>query len=157
MTIAQSYVRMAQWGFKYKLNNGACAIIPYQQWRWNTLWQIYVTSKLKIKFYFCFLFCFVLFFFCCTRHGINFHSCEKQMLKSSGSTKIRNDSKWTKTSRNEIMWPTTSNNYSWPIFPYHLHNQAGVGNPFINTKGFIYLGISKMSFNFLHELKVAYQ
>ena len=32
-------------------------------------------------------------------------------------TKIRNNSKRTKTSRNEVMQPTTSNNHSQPIAP----------------------------------------
>ena len=43
---------------------------------------------------------------------------------------------------------TTSNNDSRPIFPYHADNQADFDNPFINRKGFIYLGISEMSFTF---------
>ena len=46
------------------------------------------------------------------------------------------------------MQPTTSNNNSRPIFPYHAHNQADFDNPFINRKGLIYLGISKISFTF---------
>ena len=35
-----------------------------------------------------------------------------------------------------------------PISPYHVHNQAAFDNPFINGRGFIHLGISKMSFAF---------
>ena len=46
------------------------------------------------------------------------------------------------------MQSTTSNNDSRPIFPYNFHNQAGFDNPFINGEGFIYLGISKISFTF---------
>ena len=46
------------------------------------------------------------------------------------------------------MQPTISNNDSRPIFPYHVHNQAGFDNPFINEKGFIYFGMSEMSFTF---------
>ena len=46
------------------------------------------------------------------------------------------------------MQPKTINSDSRPIFPYHVHNQAGFDNPFINGRGFIYLGISKMSFTF---------
>ena len=80
-----------------------------------------------------------------THHSMNFHSCIKQIFKSFGCTKIRNDSKWTKTSRNEVMQPTTSNNDSLPIFPYHVHNQTGFDDRFINGRGFIYLGISKIS------------
>ena len=49
---------------------------------------------------------------------MNFHSREKQMFKSFGRTKIRNDSKCIKTSRNEVMQPTTSNKDSRPVFPY---------------------------------------
>ena len=33
----------------YKLNNGACAIIPYQTVEVNHIWKVYVTSELKIK------------------------------------------------------------------------------------------------------------
>ena len=73
---------------------------------------------------------------------MNFHSCEKQTFESFGSNKIRNDSKWTITSQYEVMQPTTSNNHSRPIFPHHIHNQAGLDNPFINGRGFIYLGIT---------------
>ena len=46
------------------------------------------------------------------------------------------------------MQPRTSNSDSRPIFPYHVHNQAGFDNSFINQRGFIYLGVSKMSFTF---------
>ena len=46
------------------------------------------------------------------------------------------------------MQPTTSNNDSRPVFPYHVRNQGDFDNPFINGRGFIYLCISKMSFTF---------
>ena len=82
------------------------------------------------------------------RHGMNFHRCKKQIFKSFSCTKIRNNSKWNKASRNEVMQPTTSNNDSLPILPYHVRNQAGFDNPFINGRGFIYLGISKMNSTF---------
>ena len=32
------------------------------------------------------------------------------------------------------------------LFLNHVHNQTGFGEPFINRRGFIYLGISKMVF-----------
>ena len=51
-------------------------------------------------------------------------------------------------SQNKVIQPTTSNNDSQPIFPYHGNNQACFDNPFINGRGFIDLGISKMSFTF---------
>ena len=79
---------------------------------------------------------------------MNFRSCEKQMFKCFGCSKSRSDSKWTKTTRNEVMQPTTNNNDSRPISPYYVHNQTGFDNPFDNGRGFIYLGISKMSFTF---------
>ena len=60
---------------------------------------------------------------------------------------IRN-SRWTKTNLNEVMQSTTSNSNSRPIFPYHVHNKAFFENPFINGRGFIYLGILKMGFTF---------
>ena len=82
------------------------------------------------------------------RHDMNFHICEKQIFKSFRCNKISKDSKWTKTSRNEVMQSTTSSNDSLPFFPYHVQNQTDFDNPFINGRGFIYLGISKMSFTF---------
>ena len=46
------------------------------------------------------------------------------------------------------MQPTTSKGHSRSIFSYHVHNQAGFDNAFINGRGFIYLAISKLSFTF---------
>ena len=46
------------------------------------------------------------------------------------------------------MQPITSSGDLRPIFHYHVQNQAGFDNPFINERGFIYLGISKKSFTF---------
>ena len=74
---------------------------------------------------------------------MNFHSYEKQIFKSFGCTEILHDSKSTKTSRNEVMQPTTNNSDSRPNFPYYILDQAGFENPFINGRVFIYLGISK--------------
>ena len=68
-----------------------------------------------------------------------------------------NQSKRTKKSRNEVMQPTTSNSDSQPIFPYHVHNQAGFDNPFINGRGFIYQDISKWDSKNLQEFKVVYE
>ena len=48
----------------------------------------------------------------------------------------------------ELMQPTTSNNNSQPVFPYHFHNQADFDNPFIYGRGFIYLGIPRICFTF---------
>ena len=59
-------------------------------------------------------------------------STEKQIFESFGCTKILSDSKWTKSSRNEIMEPTASKNDSRPIFLYPVLNQADFDNPFIN-------------------------
>ena len=68
-----------------------------------------------------------------THHNMNFHSCEKQIFKSLGCTKIREDSKWTKIRQKEVMQPTTSNNDLRPVFPYHIHNQADIEKPFISS------------------------
>ena len=95
-------------------------IIPCPTVEVKHIWQVYVT-----------------------RHGMNFHSFEKQIFKSFGCTKIYKDSKWTKANQNEVMHPTTSNNDSRAIFPYHVYKQTDFENPFLNL---IYLGISKMSF-----------
>ena len=51
------------------------------------------------------------------------------------------------TSQNKVKQITTSNN-SRPILPYHVHNQADFDKSFVNGRGFIYLGISKMGFTF---------
>ena len=88
------------------------------------------------------------------RHDKNFHSCKRQIFKIFGCTQICNDSKETKTTRNEVIEPTTGNTNSRPIFPYHVNNQAGFDNRFINGRGFIYLGISKMSFTFYVFIRV---
>ena len=82
-------------------------IIPYPTVKLKHILQVYVTNELKIK-----LFCFF------TIRAIVriFHSHDKQIFKSFSSTKIRRDSKWTKTSQYEVMQPTTSNKDSWPIF-----------------------------------------
>ena len=61
----------------------------------------------------------VVLFLYYMRHGMNFHSCENQIIKSFGCTKICKDSKSTKTSQNKVMQLTTSNNDSRPIVPYH--------------------------------------
>ena len=42
----------------------------------------------------------------------------------------------------------TSRSDSRPIFPHNFRNHPDFDNPFINVRGFIYLGISKMSFTF---------
>ena len=38
------------------------------------------------------------------------------------------------------MQPATIKNDPRPIFPYHVHNQAGFDNPFINGKRLYLLG-----------------
>ena len=82
-------------------------------------------------------------------HDMNFHSCKKQIFEFFDCTKIRSDSKWTKRSRNEVMkQPRSSNSDSRQISSYHVHNQAGFDNPFINWRGFIYLGNWKISCTF---------
>ena len=70
-------------------------------------WQVYVTSELKIKLF--------TFFILSTNVWI-FIGMKNRYL-SIDCTKICNNSKQTKTSRNEVMQPTTSHNHSWPIVP----------------------------------------
>ena len=84
---------------------------------------------------------------------MNFHSSEKQIFKFFGFTKIRNDSKCTRRSWNELMQPTTSNSHSGSILPYHVHNQAGFDNLFINGKCFIYFIYFEVEFHFLSIYK----
>ena len=93
-----------------------------------------------------------------TRHGINFRNCEKYIFESFDNTKIRNDSKWTKTSRNEVMQPTTSNNESQPIFPmstiWQVLTIAFLTQETLYTWAFRrWLSL----FIYLKEFKVAYQ
>ena len=47
------------------------------------------------------------------------------------------------------MQPTTSSIDSRTIVSYYPSNLAGFGNPFINGRGFIYLGILEMSLIFV--------
>ena len=70
------------------------------------------------------------------RYGYSFIDC----------TKIGNNSKRTKTSRNEVIQPSTRNNDQ--LFLNHVHSQAGFGKPVIKAGGFINLGISKIVFTF---------
>ena len=75
-----------------------------------------------------------------------FIAVKKQILNLSVVLKFA-DLKWTKTIWNEVVQPTTGNNDSRPVFPYHVHNQADFDNPF-NGRVFICLGTSKMSVTF---------
>ena len=113
-------------------------IIPYQIVREKHIWQVYVTSELKAK-----LFCFFTI-----RAMVWIFIAVKNMFKSFGCTKIRDDSKWTKSSQSEVMQLTTSSSNSRPIFPYHIQNQAGFDNSFINGRNYIYSRILNMSFTF---------
>ena len=96
--------------------------------------EINVQIELKIK-----LFCF----FTIRAMGWIFIAVRKQIFKSFGCTKIRKDTKYTKTSLSKVMQPKTSNNDSRPILPYHVHDQAGFDNLFIDGRI-----ISKMSYTF---------
>ena len=51
------------------------------------------------------------------------------------------------------MQPTTSSIDSRTIVSYYPSNLAGFGNPFINGRGFIYLGILEMSLIFVSMCK----
>ena len=62
----------------------------------------------------------------------------EQIFKFLGCIKICKDSTWTKTRRNKIMQPITSNNDSRPVFRYHVYNQADFDNPFINWRRFMF-------------------
>ena len=76
---------------------------------------------------------------------MNFHGYEKQ---SFGYANICKDSK---RNQNEPKRSNAANNQQQrftTIFPYHVHKQADFEISFINGRGFIYLGISKMSFTF---------
>ena len=72
------------------------------------IWQVYVTSELKIE-----LFCF---FTIGTMVWI-FIVVKNRYLIFFGSTKIHNDSKWNKRSWNKLMQFTNSNSHPRSIFP----------------------------------------
>ena len=86
-------------------SDDSCTIIWYLKVGVKQIWQVYVASKLKIK-----LFCF---FILSTIVWI-FIGVENTFIDC---VKICNNSKRTKTSRNEVMQPTTRNNHSQPIVP----------------------------------------
>ena len=127
-------------------------IIPYATVEGKHIWQIYMTSELKLK-----LFCFltihtVVWIFVAVK---NRFKSDLNRFKSFGCTKIRHDTKWTKTSWIEVMQPTTCNIDLRPICPYYVHhNQAGFDSPFINGRGFIYLGISKKSISYQGSISI---
>ena len=113
-------------------NDGDCTIITYQKVGVNYTKQVYVICELKIH-----LFCF---FILSTIEWI-FIGMEKTSINC---TKICNNSKRTKTSRNEVMQPTTSNTIRNQLFINHVHKQAGFAKPVINGRDFIHLGILKI-------------
>ena len=47
--IAQSHISIVQGEIYHKLNNGACAIIPYPTIEVKDIWQVHVATELKIK------------------------------------------------------------------------------------------------------------
>ena len=116
--IAQNEINV-QGELANKVDNGT---VSYKH-----IWQVYVTSELKIK-----LFCF----FTIGAMVWIFIALKKQIFKFFGFTKICNNSKWTKKSWNKLMQPTISNSHSRSIFLYHVHSQAGFDSPFINRRGF---------------------
>ena len=119
---------MVQGGFY----NGACTVIPYPTVEVKHIWQVYATSELKMKlFCFCIICVMVWFFIAVENRYLNLLA----VLKFAKS-------------QMELKWANTTSNNSWPIFPHHAHNQADFENLFINGRGFIYLGISKISFTF---------
>ena len=48
---AQSHISILQGGLQYKLNNGACVIIPYPTVDVKHIWLVYVSSELKISWF----------------------------------------------------------------------------------------------------------
>ena len=78
---------------------------------------------------------------------MNFHSCEKEIFKSFGCTKIckdlkmnQNEPKRSNATHNQQQF---TNNFSLPC-----PQIGGFDNSFINGRGFIYFSISKISFTF---------
>ena len=86
-------------------NDGDCTIIWHSKVDVRHIWQVYVTSELKIKLFFSFILITIVWIFIGMEN------------RSIDWTKIRNNSKRTKTSKNKVMHPTTSNNHLQPIAP----------------------------------------
>ena len=82
-------------------------IVSYPTVEVKHMWQVYVKIELKIK-----LFCF----FIIRAMGWIFIAVRKQIFKSFGCTKIRNDTKYTKTRLSKVMQPKTSSNDSDQFF-----------------------------------------
>ena len=130
LIFAQPNISTVQGGFLYKLNNGSCTIIPYPTVEVKYIWEVFVTSESKIKsFHFFTIRAMVWIFVAVKNRYLN-------LLAVLKFAKTKNEPKRAKT-----------NNDLRPIFYFNFHNQANVGNSFINGRGFIYLSISKMSFN----------
>ena len=73
---------------------------------------------------------------------------KKRYLNLSAVLKFATNQNEPKRAETKQCEPKTSNSDSQPIFSYHVHHQKSFENLFINERGFIYLGISKMRFTF---------
>ena len=137
-------ISIVQGGFQCKLNNGACTIISHRTVKMKHIWQVYLTSELKIKL-----------FFLVTVHAMVW----KQIFNFFGFTKICNDSKWAKASRNEVMQPTTSKNNSQPIFPYMSTIRQVLTMPLWTEEALFTWQLRRRVslFKYLQEFKVVYQ
>ena len=97
-----------------------------------------LTSELKIK----------LFFFFIIRGIIRiFIAVKNRYLNLSAVLRFATTQNKPKRVETKPQAASTTND-SRPIFHYYAHNQTDFENLFINGRGFIYLGISKMSFTF---------
>ena len=94
-----SRINFLKRSFQHKTNNGVCRNVRYPRVGVKRLWQVYVTSELKIKLFCLFTFHNVVWIFI----GVG-----KRYLCFS-YTKILNSSKRSKLKQNEEMKPKTSN------------------------------------------------
>ena len=109
--IAQNEVNV-QWELAHKTDNPT---VSYKHPRKRALVQIkwwclydYSITNSRSETHCC--------FFTYTRHNMNFHSCEKQIFKYFGWTKIRKDLDGTKTSPNEVIQTTATRQLEKLIF-----------------------------------------
>ena len=63
-----------------------------------------------------------------------FIALKNRYLNLSAVLKFATTQNEPKRAKTKICEPRTSNGDSRPIFPYHVHNQAGFDNPFISGK-----------------------
>ena len=139
--IAHCHISIIQGGFQCKLNNGACTIIPYPTVEVKRIWQVYVPSELKIKLFRFFTIRTMVWIFIAGKNRYLNLSAVLQFATTRNHNLTTNESEPKQNNATHSPLQRFTTNFSLPC------PQSGrFWKPFIN--GFIFLGISKMSFSF---------